>query len=305
MADMIEMKTLTIDDKTYEIVDAVARSNANTFVAEYGVTTSAELEAAYNAGKLVILVNDEKFYTLTSRWGASNHSFSCPCYDYTLVIDVDENAWGEPYSVNFASNNHDHKFDDNVTGGSTNDTVAFWIEKGPGYCWISETGMIVNQPNQYGFLINYVNEGDVFQIFRDQTNARTYHRSGDNINGWFDSWAKVVTTNGDDVATTTTPGLVMVDGTAGIGVNTENGNLYIKEAETNEIDGKEHSYKPITPNNLDYAVKAGVTNNANTLSDTEKTAARQWIGAASTANAETWVFTLADGSTVSKEVILK
>ena len=29
------------------------------------------------------------------------------------------------------------------------------------------------------------------------------------------------------------------------------------------------------------------------------------IGAASTANAETWVFTLADGSTVSKEVILK
>lgn len=82
----------------------------------------------------------------------------------------------------------------------------------------------------------------------------------------------------DDLATTTTPGLVMVDGTAGIGVNTENGNLFIKEAETNEIDGKEHSYKPITPNNLDYAVKAALVNNANTLSDAEKTAVQQFIG---------------------------
>lgn len=305
MADMIEMKTLTIDDKTYEIVDAVARTNANTFVAKYGVTTSAELEAAYNANKLVLCVYDNGIYTMTTRLSATKHSFDSP-YGHTIwTIIVENNSWGAAVEHSLAYNDHDHKFDDNVTGGSANDTVAFWVDKGTGYCWISETGMIVNQPNQYGFLINYVNEGDVFQIFRDQTNGSTYHRSGDNINGWFDSWAKVVTTNGDDIATTTTPGLVMVDGTAGIGVNTENGNLYIKEAETNEIDGKEHSYNPITPNNLDYAVKAGVTNNVNTLSDTEKNAARQWIGAASTANAETWVFTLADGSTVSKEVILK
>lgn len=83
------------------------------------------------------------------------------------------------------------------------------------------------------------------------------------------------------IATTTTTGFVMVDGTAGVGVNTENGNLYIKQATTDEIDGKEHSYKPITPDNLDYAVKAGLVNNANALTSAEKTTATQWIGALS------------------------
>lgn len=82
-----------------------------------------------------------------------------------------------------------------------------------------------------------------------------------------------------NIATTTELGLVMVDGNNGIGVNTENGNLFIKQASNNEIDGKEHSYKPITPENLDYAVKAGLVNNANELSDSERTSVLTWLGA--------------------------
>lgn len=80
------------------------------------------------------------------------------------------------------------------------------------------------------------------------------------------------------LATTTEAGLVTVDGTAGIGVNTENGNLFIKQATESEIDDKQHSYKPITPENLDYAVKAGIVNNANALTDDEKAAALEWLG---------------------------
>lgn len=84
-----------------------------------------------------------------------------------------------------------------------------------------------------------------------------------------------------DLATTTTAGMVMVDGTAGIGVNTENGNLFVKEATTSEIDDKQHSYKPITPNNLDYAVKAALVDNANELSETERENALSWLCAMS------------------------
>lgn len=263
---------------------------------------------------------------------------------------------------------------ENPTGGEGNDTTDFWVESGPGYYWISEWNQLVNQPAQYGFLINYVSDTDAFQIFRDQNEGETYFRSGDHINNWFQHWTKVYDsanltpetlgvidakcvdkTNGDvtdllgkescryifrnavtgmpvdnewwfvdvlsngytdltltavtvstepvkyirscinnvwgewvkvatsadipGMATANKLGLVMVNGNNGIGVNTENGNLYINGAETNEIDGKAHSYKPITPDNLDYAVKAGLVNNANTLSSTEKTKVLQWIGA--------------------------
>lgn len=80
-------------------------------------------------------------------------------------------------------------------------------------------------------------------------------------------------------ATDTKQGLVMVNGENGIGVNTEDGSLYIKSATEAEINGKSHSYNPIVPSNLNYAVKAGLTSNSITLTEAEKTSALNWIGA--------------------------
>lgn len=203
-----EMKTLTINGKTYEVVDETARENAKKLIGE------------------------------------------------------------------------------NPTGGRGNDTSSFWTAKSPGYYWISQTDQLVNQPSQYGFLINYVSDTDVFQIFRDQTDGLTYFRSGDNINNWFRHWTKVYDETSLTLATDTVPGLVIADGNNGIGVNTETGNLYIKQAENNEIDGKAHSYKPITPENLDYAIKAGLVNNANSLNETEQASVLGWIGAYSKTEAD-------------------
>jgi len=170
---------------------------------------------------------------------------------------------------------------ENITEGYANDTVAFWATKGSGQAWFSSKGMLVNQPSQYGFVISYTNGADAFQMFSDQTNGVTYFRYGDNINNWFKHWTALELPG---MATTTELGLVMVNGNNGIGVNTENGNLFIKQASNSEIDGKEHSYKPITPENLDYAVKSALTNNANDLSDSERTSALGWLGAASSSH---------------------
>ena len=79
-------------------------------------------------------------------------------------------------------------------------------------------------------------------------------------------------------ATDTKQGLVMVNGENGIGVNTEDGSLYIKSATEAEIDGKSHSYNSIVPSNLNYAVKAGLTNNSIALTEAEKASALNWIG---------------------------
>lgn len=80
---------------------------------------------------------------------------------------------------------------ENVTGGSANDTTAFWVGKKSGLAWFSSNDMLVNQPSQYGFLINYINGTDVFQMFCDQNEGDIYFRSGDSINNWFKNWAVV------------------------------------------------------------------------------------------------------------------
>ena len=64
----------------------------------------------------------------------------------------------------------------------------------------------------------------------------------------------------------------------GIGIHT-NGFLMTSYATTSNITNKNATYKPITPINLDLAVKTGVTTNTITLTDAEKTAALSWLGA--------------------------
>lgn len=47
--DTVEMKSLTVGDTTFEIVDEKAR---NVFVADYATATFAEIKAAHDAGKI-------------------------------------------------------------------------------------------------------------------------------------------------------------------------------------------------------------------------------------------------------------
>lgn len=78
---------------------------------------------------------------------------------------------------------------------------------------------------------------------------------------------------GSDVA-----GVVVGDG--GIrGINFLNsGNPYIVRAIDTEVTAKTSAFKPLTPANIDLAVKTGVTTNTLTLTDAEKLAANTWTG---------------------------
>ena len=89
-----------------------------------------------------------------------------------------------------------------------------------------------------------------------------------------------------DFAAYKKPGLVeiLLGGTYGIdylyGTISTVGNNALKvcKADNSEIEAKVHRYKPIVPNNLDYAVKVGVTTNTIALTDEEKAAAQAWLG---------------------------
>lgn len=82
-----------------------------------------------------------------------------------------------------------------------------------------------------------------------------------------------------DYPTSTKAGAVkIVSGQYGIGHNDAAG-LYTIQASKNEIDAKLSQHLPITPMYLDYAVKKGLTTNTIPLTEEEKVAACEWVGA--------------------------
>lgn len=80
----------------------------------------------------------------------------------------------------------------------------------------------------------------------------------------------------NQIANSTTLGLVKVFGTYGIAHSA--GMLYILTASGADIQAKTNVYKPITPSNLDVAVKEGLCNNAIILTPQERASIQSWLG---------------------------
>ena len=80
---------------------------------------------------------------------------------------------------------------ENPVKSTADDTTSRWANLGSGYAWYSAGGLLNDQLAQYGFLLNYVNGSDVFQIWNTQSNGPMYTRSG-NASGWGRSWTKLI-----------------------------------------------------------------------------------------------------------------
>lgn len=101
----------------------------------------------------------------------------------------------------------------NPVKSAAEDTTANWAALGSGYAWYSAGGLLNDQPSKYGFLLNYVNGSEVFQIWNTQGSGPMYTRSG-NASGWGRSWTKLIdsssigsqTVNKAKYASVTTPG---------------------------------------------------------------------------------------------------
>ena len=124
---------------------------------------------------------------------------------------------------------------------TADDTTSRWANLGSGYAYYNTNGLLNDQPAKYGFLLNYVNGSDVFQIWNTQGNGPMYTRSG-NASGWGRSWTKLIdsssigsqTVNKAKYASITTPGTASLkniqasttDLTAGSSALTT-GNIYL------------------------------------------------------------------------------
>lgn len=77
----------------------------------------------------------------------------------------------------------------NAVSSTANDTVETWKALGTGYAYYNAAGKINNQPTTYGFLRNYINGDEVYQVWNAMPNGPTYERSG-NVKGWATGWLK-------------------------------------------------------------------------------------------------------------------
>lgn len=103
------------------------------------------------------------------------------------------------------------------------------------------------------------------------------------INGLEEKFTDIETNyvKNTDIATSSKAGVVKAQTSnsvnRGIYVSSE-GFLSLKIATDNEISTKANTYNVISPQNLDLAVKTGLTTNTIELTDEEKTTAQNWLG---------------------------
>lgn len=87
---------------------------------------------------------------------------------------------------------------ENPTTSVSQDTRAFWMDKGPGLFYYNVLNCLNNQPSQWGYLFNCNprNSGELIQFFFSQPGGPLYYR-GANGNGWngnasdTGTWAKI------------------------------------------------------------------------------------------------------------------
>ena len=97
-----------------EYVGSMIDSNSDVFIATYGTTTSAEIEAAYQAGKIVVCVYNGSVYYLNRRMSETRHIFStifptsisASMSSYLRKIACISDVWESSGNLGFKPNNH-------------------------------------------------------------------------------------------------------------------------------------------------------------------------------------------------------
>lgn len=78
----------------------------------------------------------------------------------------------------------------NPVTSTTDDTVTKWSNLGNGTFYFNQLNCLIEQPKQWGFVINHVYGVEIFQEWHSQRNGAYCIRSG-NGNGWATTWTQI------------------------------------------------------------------------------------------------------------------
>ncbi len=82
----------------------------------------------------------------------------------------------------------------NKISSTTDDTTSVWGSKGPCLAFFSSTGLLNNQPSQYGYVLNLSNSitgSEVAQLWLTGNGGKLYRRGG-NSSGWGSNWTEIL-----------------------------------------------------------------------------------------------------------------
>lgn len=83
------------------------------------------------------------------------------------------------------------KYGDDTITTTTNDTTSNWGAFNNSIHFYTKTGQLLNQPSQYGYLLNIGEGSEVHQIWMTQASGNMAHRGG-NGSGWNGSWRTIL-----------------------------------------------------------------------------------------------------------------
>lgn len=113
----------------------------------------------------------------------------------TIGTGASNAAAGNHTHSGYASSSHSHDFfnvkGDNTINSTSNDNTTNWGNHGNSVHFYTATGQLIDQPNQWGFLLNIGRTSEVHQIWMTQASGDMYHRGG-NASGWSGSWRKLL-----------------------------------------------------------------------------------------------------------------
>lgn len=109
-------------------------------------------------------------------------------------IDVDWTAWRQILdSENYV--NYKHKsinaYGNNTITSTTDDTTTNWGKHGISAHFYTATGQLIDQPAQWGYVLNIGSSSEIHQIWMTQSSGSMYHRGG-NASGWAGTWREVL-----------------------------------------------------------------------------------------------------------------
>lgn len=86
------------------------------------------------------------------------------------------------------------KYGDNTIATTSADTPANWGNYPNTLHFYSQTGLLTNQPSQWGFLLNLGHSSEIHQLWMTQASGDLAHRGG-NSSGWNGSWRRILDTS--------------------------------------------------------------------------------------------------------------
>lgn len=159
------------------------------------------------------------------------------------------------YTEYAASSSHDHNYITvqgyNTISSISDDTTANWGNKQTSLHFYSQTGMIKDQPSQWGYLLNLGAGSEVHQLWMSQASGSISHRGG-NSAGWEGSWRRILDSVNYNDFTVTKDGSGAT-GTWGINVTGSAGSVA-----WGNVTGKPGSFPPASHNH-DYLPLSGGT----------------------------------------------